>query len=109
MQQFSDSIRAALVKRAGLDAEQVRIETPRDAALGDLAFPCFQLAKQRKAPPAQVAAELAPLLEAELTDIAVAAAGPYLNFTIERGVLARALPSATGSRSARLATSCSPS
>jgi len=67
----------------------VRVETPRDATLGDLAFPCFPLARQmRKAPPA-IAAELAPQLDSALEEISAAATGPYVNFTIDRAALAR--------------------
>ena len=91
MQQFSDAIRAALAGHTGLDPEAVRLETPRDEALGDLAFPCFQLAKERRAPPPKIAAELAERMAGELPEVSVAAAGPYLNFTVDRGALARAV------------------
>jgi len=101
MQQFSDAVREVLARHAGLEADQIRLETPRDAALGDLAFPCFQLAKLRKAPPPRIAAELAAALAGELTDVAVAAAGPYLNFTVERGALARAVLGAIAEQGAR--------
>jgi arginyl-tRNA synthetase len=91
MQQFSDAIRAVLARHTGLDPDAIRLETPRDEALGDLAFPCFQLAKERRAPPPKIAAELAERLAGELAEVSVAAAGPYLNFTVDRGALARAV------------------
>ena len=91
MQQFSDAIRDALVEQTGLAAERIRIERPRDEALGDYAFPCFQLAKERKAPPPAIAGELVAALSGKLADIEVNAAGPYLNFKVERGALARAV------------------
>ena len=53
MQRFLQNIRAAIAAETGIDAESIRLEQPRDAALGDFAFPCFGLAKElRKAPPA---------------------------------------------------------
>ncbi|MDP6539367.1 MAG: arginine--tRNA ligase [Planctomycetota bacterium] len=91
MEQFEAPIRRSLAAHTGLPEAEVRIEVPRDAALGDLAFPCFALAKTlRKAPPA-IAAELAAAVEGELEGIDAAATGPYVNFTIERALLARSV------------------
>lgn len=60
--------------------------------MGDLGLPCFALAKAlRKGPPA-IAAELAKNLPSERDWVAkVSAAGPYLNFTIDRKRLAQAV------------------
>ena len=89
MQLFTDEIARAVADAAGLEAGDVRIETPRDRKLGDFAFPCFQLAKTlRKAPPA-IAAELAPRLQAALEGITAVPTGPYLNFRVDRARLAR--------------------
>ena len=97
MQLFVDEISQALARTAGLDAAEVRVETPRDPALGDFAFPCFQLARaQRKAPPA-IAAELAASLAGALTGITAEAAGPYVNFRVERTRLAREVLAAVAS------------
>ncbi len=91
MEEFADQIRRALAERAGLALDDVRLEQPRDPRHGDLAFPCFPLAKRlRKAPPA-IAAELAPELAAALPGIGVEALGPYLNFRLERAALARSV------------------
>ena len=88
MQRFADEIRAALARHTGLEAAELKLEYPRDAALGDLAFPCFPLARTlRKAPPA-IAAELAGKLAGEVPAVAPEAAGPYVNFRIERAALA---------------------
>jgi arginyl-tRNA synthetase len=71
------------------------IERPKDTKLGDLAFPCFRLAKElRKAPPAiaqMLKAELsgADLSSAGFSDVVVA--GPYLNFFLSRAELAAEL------------------
>jgi arginyl-tRNA synthetase len=88
MQRFGDEIRAALARHGGLSLEDVRLERPRDAALGDLAFPCFGLARALKKAPPAIAAELAAKLAGEFADIEVGAAGPYLNFRVARPALA---------------------
>jgi arginyl-tRNA synthetase len=86
MRLFADSIAQTLAAHTGRSAAEFRIELPRDPALGDLAFPCFQLAKQLgKAPPA-LAAELAGAWKLE--GITAQATGPFLNFRIDRQVLA---------------------
>lgn len=61
------------------------VETPPNPEMGDLAFPCFPLAKvMRKAPPI-IAKELAESFpECEFID-RVEAAGGYLNFFFARG------------------------
>ena len=48
-----------LVQAVGIKEEEVVLETPPDPKLGDLAFPCFSLAKQRKKNPVAIAQELA--------------------------------------------------
>ncbi|HEY8376707.1 MAG TPA: arginine--tRNA ligase [Nannocystis sp.] len=73
---------------AGLSEDDVAqsLAAPPDPALGDLAFPCFKLARAlRKAPP-QIAAEIA----AALADTPgpfdrVVATGPYVNITLDLG------------------------
>jgi arginyl-tRNA synthetase len=88
MQLFLDEIAGALAQAAELEAAGVRVETPRDPELGDFAFPCFQLARSRRKPPATIAAELAARLHGSLEGITVEAAGPYVNFRVERSRLA---------------------
>lgn len=91
MQEFEEEIRRALAQHTGIAAEELRIEAPRDAALGDFAFPCFQLAKALKKAPPAIAAELAPKLAQELGVVSVVATGPYLNFRVERAALAHSI------------------
>jgi len=88
MKQFIDSIQAAIAKHTELASAEIKIESPRDPKLGDLAFPCYPLARSLKLAPPKIAAELGPKLEAELEGIEVTATGPYLNFKIDRGLLA---------------------
>lgn len=89
MQIFSEPILAALAGATGVSASALKLERPRDPKLGDLAFPCFLVAKERKAAPPAVAAELASALSGKLPGITATAAGPYVNFRIERSLLAR--------------------
>ena len=91
MHEFITRIRAALATHTELPGDDIKLETPRDASLGDFAFPCFPLAKVLRAAPPKIAAELADKLAPELEGISVEAAGPYLNFKIERGALARSV------------------
>jgi arginyl-tRNA synthetase len=91
MQEFIDEIRAAVAAAAGVAGEEIKVELPRDPELGDFAFPCFSLAKALRAAPAKIAAELAPKVAARLVGIGVEAAGPYLNFRVERAAFARAI------------------
>ena len=88
MQEFIDQVKRAIAKHSGLDPADLKIESPRDPSLGDLAFPCFPLAKALKQAPPKIAAELGPKLADELEGIEVAPTGPYLNFKIDRGALA---------------------
>jgi arginyl-tRNA synthetase len=88
MDPFASRIRTALASQTGLEEQGLRLESPRDPSLGDYAFPCFPLAKTlRKAPPA-IAAELAEGLSAELEGIEASATGPYVNFRVDRALLA---------------------
>ena len=91
MQQFIDSLRAALSSQTGLAADDLKLETPRDPALGDFAFPCFVLAKTLKQAPPKIAAELAEKLAQELEGIEAVATGPYINFKVERSLLAKTI------------------
>ena len=71
---------------------------PPKPEMGDLAFPCFPLAKVLHKAPPQIAIELIPVAQARLTEAAAAgeipalatveAIGPYLNLRFEAGSLA---------------------
>jgi arginyl-tRNA synthetase len=58
--------------------------SPPDAALGDIAFPCFALAKERRQAPPLIAKELATRLAADEVIARAVAAGPYLNVFLDR-------------------------
>jgi arginyl-tRNA synthetase len=91
MQTFLDAILAALARASGSPMGDLRLEHPRDPTLGDIAFPCFALAKLAKKAPPAIAAELAAQLNTTLPGITAVATGPYINFRIERAALARDL------------------
>jgi arginyl-tRNA synthetase len=89
MHEFKERIRAAIARHSGVAADELKLELPRDPALGDLAFPTFVVAKALKKPPPAVAAELAQKVGAELAGITAVATGPYINFRIARADLSR--------------------
>ena len=70
------------------DELSLQIETPKDSGMGDFAFPCFSLAKELRRAPAKIAAELLELVAARVAACdalaGVEAAGPYLNFRVDR-------------------------
>ncbi len=105
MQVFADKLRTAIALAAGIDAESIRLEAPRDDKLGDLALPCFLLAKQKKVAPPVLAAELAHALDAggahAVENVSALATGPYVNFRIARPALARAVFAEISSLGAR--------
>ena len=91
MQLFADPLRAAIAAKFGVEPDAIRLEAPRDDKQGDLALPCFLLAKQLKKAPPALAAELASALAGAVADVTAFATGPYVNFRIARPALARAV------------------
>ncbi len=61
------------------------IEQPKNREHGDLAFPCFSLAKALKQPPPVCAANLAKVIQLPEGFDRVVALGPFLNFRFQRG------------------------
>ncbi len=72
------------VSGLGADAVYAALETPPDDSLGDLAFPCFILARTMRKAPAAIAAELAEKLNGSELIERVNAVGGYLNFFYNR-------------------------
>jgi len=81
---------------AGLELEALLTQPPK-VEMGDLAFPCFPLAKVRRMAPPKIAAELAEAIDAAGTLAAggpiarVAALGPYVNFFADPGAQLQSL------------------
>ncbi|MBM3975815.1 MAG: arginine--tRNA ligase [Planctomycetes bacterium] len=105
MQAFVDSICAAIAAASGRPAAEIRLESPKNPNQGDLAFPCFALAKAQRAAPPAIAAALAPRVAAALSGITCTPTGPYLNFRIERAALAREILGEIESRADAFGTS----
>ncbi len=84
------------LKTLGVDlsTEAVRalLAEPKERDHGDVAFPCFTLAKSLKKAPPQIASELRAALETEPPGESVfqsvEVAGPYLNFRVDKTKLA---------------------
>ncbi len=82
--------RISTVTGLSVTATDKLIEVPPQTELGDYAFPCYSLSKILRKAPAAISIELAA--DPRLTDSwieKVEAVGPYLNFFIDRGHVAR--------------------
>src|SRR5262245_46639349 len=92
MNAFREQIIQYLKSRVALDEAELQraIEVPPSVSLGDYAFPCFPLARSlRKAPPV-IASELASGFQPTALIKEARAAGPYVNFFVDRVVYTRA-------------------
>lgn len=89
MKAFRDEVVERLSKASGLapDVVDKSLGVP-DLDRGDFAFPCFPLAKERKAPPPRIAAEIAAKVEVGGRVVRAEAVGPYVNVTVDRARLA---------------------
>jgi arginyl-tRNA synthetase len=96
MQAFLDDIVHFLQYRVPLAEAELRqaIEVPPSVQLGDYAFPCFPLAKALRKAPQAIAAELASAFQPTALVREARAAGPYLNFFVDRVAYSRASLSA---------------
>ncbi|MBU4455446.1 hypothetical protein KJ586_02975, partial [Patescibacteria group bacterium] len=63
---------------------------PPNSEFGDLSLPCFGIAKQFKKSPAAMAEQLVSKISSKGLN-SLSAAGPYLNFTINKEYLAEAV------------------
>lgn len=91
MSVFKKAVINILKKKISLDESKIEelIEIPPDSKLGNFAFPCFQLAKEFKKSPNQIAEDLSKdlLTTTEINNIE--ANGPYINFFIDPTSLAK--------------------
>lgn len=72
-----------------LPALERALTEPPSLAMGDLAFPCFQLARQLRAAPPKIAADLAARIQGDALIARAVAAGPYVNVYLNRPEAAR--------------------
>lgn len=84
-EQATQEVLTSLKKAIGKGFTIVRddLETPPDASLGDLAFPCFELAKGEGKNPVEIARELAAKIGPTDLVETIQAVGPYVNFTFK--------------------------
>ena len=91
MKKFKQIIAEQISKTIDINERELTsyIETPKDSKNGDYAFPCFRLAKElRKAPPV-IANEIKEKIETVEEIEKIEVAGGYLNFFINRTILAK--------------------
>lgn len=82
-QQAAQEVLTALKKAVGkgfLATQDILAEPPK-SEMGDLAFPCFQLAKEHDRNPAELATEIAAKIGPTDLIEKIEADGPYVNFT----------------------------
>src|ERR687891_1163180 len=86
MNAFRDDIIQFLKSRVPLDEAELQraIEVPPSVQLGDYAFPCFPLAKPLRKAPQAIASELATAFQPTALIKEARAAGPYVNFFVDR-------------------------
>ncbi|MBI5398100.1 arginine--tRNA ligase [Candidatus Woesearchaeota archaeon] len=90
MERFKEQIRSALCIAVGQEVDIGLLEIPPDTKLGDLAFPCFHLAKALKKSPAEIAKTIALKLQPPGFIAEVRPEGAYVNFRIKPQELAKA-------------------
>ncbi|MBN2454763.1 arginine--tRNA ligase [Candidatus Woesearchaeota archaeon] len=91
MDGFKQEIVKALKKELKISEQEISdlMEMPSNPELGDYAFPCFRLAGVIKKAPNKIASELQEKVKAKNV-VEVRAAGPYLNFFVDKKELAKA-------------------
>jgi arginyl-tRNA synthetase len=99
---FKQAAVQAVASALGVDASILMVTQPPDAAMGDLAVGCFPAAKALKAAPAQLAQQAAAAFQPGELLASATAAGPYVNFKLERGALYRWLFEAALAREPKL-------
>ncbi|EPE61681.1 arginyl-tRNA synthetase [Exiguobacterium sp. S17] len=85
---YAEALSRVIGDELTLDQIEALIEKPKHEAHGDLAFPCFQLAKAYRKAPVMIATDIAGELNDELFT-KVEAAGPYVNVFLSRDVVSQ--------------------
>jgi arginyl-tRNA synthetase len=90
---YKEKLAHLLAPLTPLDEAQVlkMLDYPPNTEMGDLAFPCFTLAKELRKAPQAIAAEIAGALPKTDWIADVQAAGPYVNVFLNRTVFAQDL------------------
>ena len=87
---FSEEVARLISKATKRNVAEILgvLEVPPDPKLGDLAFPCFTLSKELKKAPNLIAQDLAGSIKPEEPVDSIISAGPYLNFFLNKGLIA---------------------
>ncbi|MEE9553125.1 MAG: arginine--tRNA ligase [candidate division Zixibacteria bacterium] len=82
MKKYKNHIAASIAEKIDLEPFEIEmlIEMPRSEEMGDLAFPCFSLAKRLRKAPRAIAADLQSSIAPVDPVERIEANGPYLNF-----------------------------
>ena len=91
IQKIQDSIKSNIKAVLDFDFTNIELDLPPDDKLGDYAFPCFDLAKELKSSPNDLATKLADNFKTDELIKEVKAAGPYLNISITPEFIKQAL------------------
>ncbi|WP_198520777.1 MULTISPECIES: arginine--tRNA ligase [Bacillaceae] len=81
--EFVDALASVLKGNLPNDTIKSLIEKPKSEEHGDLAFPCFQLARTWKTAPPYIAVEVASKLQSPMIE-KVKAVGPYVNVFLKK-------------------------
>ncbi|STO09351.1 arginine--tRNA ligase [Exiguobacterium aurantiacum] len=100
---YAEALSRVIGDELTLDQIEALIEKPKHEAHGDLAFPCFQLAKAYRKAPVMIATDIAGELNDELFT-KVEAAGPYVNVFLSRDVVSQEIINMVLDESADYAT-----
>lgn len=82
MDEFKKEIIGFLKKETRL--ENIELEVPPNAEMGDFAFPCFALAKEWKKNPVEIASDLSKRFKPTKLVKEAKSIGPYLNFFVNK-------------------------
>lgn len=87
IEELKASLAKSLSQATGEEIVADALEYPELSENGDLAFPCFSLAKKLKSAPPKIAADVASEVKLPKGFERVEAKGPYLNFFLEKSDL----------------------
>lgn len=85
----------AVASAAGVAPEDLKVEAPPRAEMGDLAVGCFAIAKAKQMNPAQLAQQIAAAFVPDDMLASATAAGPFVNFRANRSAALRWLVDAS--------------
>lgn len=80
---FAEQLQKSIENSLTIEEIELLIEQPKNPSLGDLAFPCFSLAKTYRKSPVDIAKSVAQSLQHPLFQ-EIQAVGPYVNVFLNR-------------------------